>query len=174
MTEDGRTVSPGSGDTGLIALPSTAAGYHNDRTKTAATFTQIDGHPYTIPGDMATVADNGDLILLGRGSACINTAGEKVYPEEVEEVLKTHPAVEDALVFGIDDDHYGQKVVAVVSRFAGTNEPLDNILGHARTKLAGYKLPRAVHIVTQVPRTPVGKADYPTARELFTTSQHQN
>jgi 3-oxocholest-4-en-26-oate---CoA ligase len=167
VTEDGRRVEPGSGEAGLVALPGGAEGYYKDEAKTAATFRVIDGRRYTIPGDFATVDADGTLTLLGRGSSVINTAGEKVYPEEVEEVLKALPSVEDALVFGVADERFGQRVAAVISRSAGTDEPVEAILAEARTKLAAYKLPRAVVVVDEVPRTHVGKADYPEARRMF-------
>jgi fatty-acyl-CoA synthase len=167
VTEDNRQVEPGSGEAGLVALPGGAEGYYKDEAKTAATFRVIDGRRYTVPGDLATVETDGTLILLGRGSSVINTAGEKVYPEEVEEVLKALPAVEDALVFGVDDERFGQRVAAVISRPAGTDEAVDAILADARTQLAAYKLPREVVVVAVVPRTQVGKADYPEARKLF-------
>ena len=116
VTEDGRQVEPGSDEPGLIALPGGAEGYYKDEAKSAATFREISGRRYTVPGDLATVNPDGTLNLLGRGSSCINTAGEKVYPEEVEEALKALNRVEDALVFGIADERFGQKVAAVLSR----------------------------------------------------------
>ena len=128
LTEDGHPVEPGSGQAGLVALPGGAEGYYKDEAKTAATFRVLDGQRYTIPGDYATVEADGTLVLLGRGSSCINTAGEKVYPEEVEEILKALPWVEDALVFGVDDERFGQKVAAVLSRAPDTDEPLEGIL----------------------------------------------
>ncbi|HEX2312352.1 MAG TPA: AMP-binding protein [Thermomonospora sp.] len=170
VTEDGRPVEPVPGATGLIALPSTAEGYHNDEARTAATFTRIGGRPYTVPGDLARYEEDGELTLLGRGSSCINTAGEKVHPEEVEEVLKTHPAVEDALVFGVADERFGHQVVAVLAHPPGTRATVEAIIAHARTRLAGYKLPRHVQVVERVPRTLVGKPDYPAARALLTAA----
>jgi fatty-acyl-CoA synthase len=167
LTEDGHPVEPGSGQAGLVALPGGAEGYYKDEAKTAATFRVLDGQRYTIPGDYATVEADGTLVLLGRGSSCINTAGEKVYPEEVEEILKALPWVEDALVFGIDDERFGQKVAAVLSRAPDTDEPLEGILDVARQKLASYKLPRFAVVVDVVPRTQVGKADYAAARQLL-------
>jgi fatty-acyl-CoA synthase len=145
----------------------TPVGYYKDPDKSASTFRLIDGARFAIPGDYATVDADGTLTLLGRGSSCINTAGEKVYPEEVEEVLKALPWVEDALVFGVDDERFGQKVAAVLSRSPGADEPLDAILAAARQKLAAYKVPRVAVVVDEVPRTQVGKADYPAARERF-------
>ena len=172
VTEDGRRLQPGAAEPGLVALPGGAEGYYKDEAKTAATFRIIDGRRYTIPGDYATIDADGTLTLLGRGSSCINTAGEKVYPEEVEEILKALPWVEDALVFGIDDERLGQRVAAVLSRAPGiTHEPVESILGAAREKLALFKIPRRVVIVDKVPRTQVGKPDYPAAKQQYFESE---
>ena len=167
-SEEGRQVAAGSGEVGMIALPGGALGYFKDPQKSAATFRIIDGQRYTVPGDFATVETDGSLSLLGRGSQCINTAGEKVFPEEVEEVIKTHPAVEDCLVFGVPDERFGQRVAAVVSLVEG-DDPVDSeeIINTARKRLAPYKLPREMVTVAVVPRTPSGKADYPEAARLF-------
>jgi fatty-acyl-CoA synthase len=167
VTPDDRPIEPGSGEPGLVALPGGAEGYFKDDAKTAATFKVIDGIRYTIPGDWATVGADGTLTLLGRGSSCINTAGEKVFPEEVEEALKALPAVEDALVFGLPDERFGQRVAAVISRSSVTDGTVTEMLDALRTQLAAYKLPRAVVVVDEVPRTQVGKPDYPTARTMF-------
>ena len=168
IAEDGRRIEPGSDEPGLVALPGGAEGYYKDEAKTAVTFREIDGRPYTVPGDYATLNLDGSLSLLGRGTSCINTAGEKVYPEEIEEALKALPWVEDALVFGITDERFGQKVAAVLSRAPGVhNQPVKDILEGLRQKVAAYKLPREVVVVDEVPRTHVGKPDYPTARALF-------
>jgi len=166
VTDDDREVEPGSEEAGMVALPGGAEGYYKDEAKTAATFREIGGRRYTIPGDWATVDADGTIALLGRGSSVINTAGEKVYPEEVEETLKAHDAVVDALVFGIADERFGQRVAAVIA-VSQTDASTDDILDAARTKIASYKVPRAVVVVDEVPRTQVGKPDYPTARELF-------
>ena len=167
VTDDGRQVAPGSGEAGLVAVPGGAERYHKDEAKSAVTFRTIDGRRYTVPGDYATVEADGTLVLLGRGSSCINTAGEKVYPEEVEEALKRHPAVQDALVFGVPDERYGQRVAAVWSCTPGTDEPYDAVLEELRRHLAGYKLPHTAVELDHTPRTPVGKPDYPTARALY-------
>jgi fatty-acyl-CoA synthase len=168
VAEDGRVIAPGSDEVGMVALPGGAQGYFKDSEKTAATFRDINGVRHTIPGDFATIGVDGKLTLLGRGSQCINSAGEKIFPEEVEEVLKLHPAVEDALVFGLPDERFGQRVVAVVSLRPGA-DPVseEDIVASARTRLASYKLPRQIVVVAETPRTATGKADYPTARELF-------
>jgi 3-oxocholest-4-en-26-oate---CoA ligase len=167
VADDGRQVTPGSGEAGLVAVPGGAERYHKDEAKSAVTFRTIDGRRYTVPGDYATVEADGTLVLLGRGSSCINTAGEKVYPEEVEEALKRHPAVQDALVFGVPDERYGQRVAAVWSRTPGNDEPYEAVIEELRRHLAGYKLPHTAVEVGRTPRTPVGKPDYPTARDLF-------
>jgi len=168
VTDDGHLVEPGSGDVGMIALPGGALGYFKDAEKTAATFRVINGQRYTVPGDFASVEADGSLILLGRGSQCINTAGEKVFPEEVEEIIKTHSGVDDCLVFGIPDERFGQRVVAVVSEAPHTSElSPEEVVSHASGKLASFKLPRRVVVVPTVPRTAAGKADYPEARRLF-------
>jgi fatty-acyl-CoA synthase len=167
VSDDDREVEPGSEEAGMVALPGGAEGYYKDEAKTAATFREIAGRRYTIPGDWATVDADGTIVLLGRGSSVINTAGEKVYPEEVEETLKAHAAVVDALVFGIADERFGQRVAAVIALTGLDAASTDDILETARTKIASYKVPRAVVVVDEVPRTQVGKPDYPTARELF-------
>ncbi|WP_255566792.1 AMP-binding protein [Iamia sp. SCSIO 61187] len=166
FAEDDRAIEPGSDEPGIVALPGGAAGYFKDEAKTAATFRVIDGVRYTLPGDWATVAADGSLTLLGRGSQCINTAGEKVFPEEVEEVFKALPAVEDCLVFGVADERFGQRVAAVVAK---TDDSVadEELVAAARSQLASYKLPRRIVTVATVPRMPSGKADYPAARTLF-------
>ncbi len=166
LGEDGRPLPPGSDQVGLVALPGGADRYHKDEAKSATTFRVIDGVRYTVPGDLATIDADGHLSLRGRGSSCINTAGEKVYPEEVEEVLKAVEGVEDALVFGVDDERFGQAVAAVLSSAEGSEVEVDAVLAQARRRLASYKLPRRVTVVARVPRTDVGKPDYPTARGL--------
>jgi acyl-CoA synthetase (AMP-forming)/AMP-acid ligase II len=168
FTEDGREVVPGSGEVGAVAnggiIPE---GYYKDPEKSARTFREVNGVLYSFPGDMATVDASGTLVLLGRGSNCINTGGEKVYPEEVEEALKLHPDVEDALVFGVPDDRFGHRVVAVVSLRSGSAAGPDDIIGGARRRLASYKLPKDIRVVGVVPRAPNGKANYPAARQLY-------
>jgi acyl-CoA synthetase (AMP-forming)/AMP-acid ligase II len=139
-------------------------GYWKDPVKSAATFPEIDGKRYSIPGDFAIIEADGSFTLLGRGSQCINTGGEKVFPEEVEETLKTHPAIEDALVFGLPDEKWGQCVTAVVE----AHGPVDSeeLRAHVRQHLAGYKTPKTVHVVAKVPRAPNGKADYAAAKAM--------
>jgi 3-oxocholest-4-en-26-oate---CoA ligase len=165
--EQFREIPPGSDKIGLVANGGRVPiGYYKDPAKSAATFRVIDGHRYSIPGDFAKVAADGSLILLGRGSACVNTGGEKVFPEEVEEALKTHPDVEDSLVVGLPDDRFGQRVVAVVAPCAGAHLDIAELMAFARKKIAGYKTPRQVVLVEEVKRAPNGKADYKWAKEV--------
>ena len=135
-------------------------GYYNAPEKTAETFVEIDGVRWVLTGDMATIAEDGTVRLLGRGSGCINTGGEKVFPEEVEAVLKSHPSVYDVLVVGVDDERWGQRVAAVVQPVDGHSPTLDELADHCRTSLAGYKVPRSLVLVDQIERSPAGKADY--------------
>ena len=167
IDDEGRPIPPGSSQSGLVALPGGAERYYKDDAKSASTFRIIDGKRYTIPGDHATIEADGTLVLLGRGSACINTAGEKVFPEEVEEILKSFASIEDALVFGVDDERFGQTVAAVVARAPGDAQSVEDVLSAAREMIAAYKVPRSVVVVDVVPRTQVGKPDYPAARALF-------
>jgi len=164
FTEDFREVVPGSGERGFIArcgpIPS---GYYKDREKTAKTFPMIDGVRYSIPGDWCTVEADGTLTLLGRGSACINTAGEKVHAEEVEEVLKTHPEVADALVVGLPDEKWGQAVTAVVQLDDPASQDEAAMRAFVRERLAGYKVPKRILAVSRMFRAPNGKADYKAA-----------
>jgi fatty-acyl-CoA synthase len=165
FTEDGREVVPGSGDVGMLAASgSIPLGYYKDETKTAVTFREIDGARYSFPGDMATVAADGSIVLLGRGSQVINTGGEKVFPEEVEEAVKRVPGVVDCLVVGVDDDRFGQAVTAVASVEPGAEVSEAQVIAAVKEELAGYKAPKHVVFVDDVPRAPNGKADPKTAR----------
>ncbi len=165
--ENDRPVAPGSGVPGLVALGEpNPLGYYKDEEKTARTFRVIDGVRYSIPGDWCLVEPDGALTLLGRGSACINTAGEKVFPEEVEEALKTHPAIEDALVVGVPDEAWGQAVTAVVQLAPGEDLDEEALRRHVRAGLAGYKTPKRVLVADVALRAPNGKADYKTASEF--------
>lgn len=164
VTEDGRDVEPGSGEVGLLAVSRyLPRGYLGDAAATARTFRVLpDGRRYVLPGDYATVEADGTVRLLGRGSLCINTGGEKVYPEEVETVLKDYPGVLDAAVVGVPDERYGEAVCAVVDAAPGALDP-EALVAHARRSLAGYKVPR--HIVEgRVPRAANGKLDYAQVR----------
>ncbi|NDU74959.1 AMP-binding protein [Actinomadura sp. DSM 109109] len=143
-------------------------GYYNDPAKTASTFfTAADGTRWSVPGDFATLEEDGTITLLGRGSLVINTGGEKVYPEEVEVALKGHPAVEDAVVVGLPDERFGQRVAAVVAARPGASVTLEELAEHCRGRLAGYKLPRQMTLVDEVQRTAVGKSDYKWAKSVL-------
>jgi fatty-acyl-CoA synthase len=166
FTEDGREVEPGSGEIGMVAAGGNVPlGYFKDPEKSARTFRVVDGVRYSFPGDLATVNEDGSLNLLGRGSQVINTAGEKVFPEEVEEAVKRAPGVEDCLVVGVPDERFGEAVTAVVSRAAGQSIDAAGVVAEVKLHLAGYKAPKHVVFVDQVPRSPNGKADYRRAKE---------
>ncbi|GAA2567845.1 acyl-CoA synthetase [Streptomyces roseoviolaceus] len=157
-----------TGEVGRIAqCGHVPLGYYNDPAKTAGTFFERDGERWVLLGDMATVDAEGVVTVLGRGSQCINTGGEKVYPEEVEQALKSHPDVYDALVAGVPDPQWGHHVAAVVQLREGAARPsLEDIRAHCRDRLAGYKIPRQLVITESVQRSPSGKADYRWAREV--------
>lgn len=157
------------GETGYLSRTGhTPIGYYNDPEKTAEIFITIDQTLWVQTGDQARVDDDGMMTVLGRGSTCINSGGEKIYPEEVEEVLRAHPSVHDAAVVGIANERWGQQVSAVVSVTEGQDEPtLEDIQEFCRPKLAGYKLPRALRIVTDIKRSPAGKQDYKWAKSIF-------
>ncbi|HEY1633754.1 MAG TPA: acyl-CoA synthetase [Acidimicrobiales bacterium] len=161
VDDDLRPVPPGSGEIGRLATRGRGPiGYHKDPSRTARTFVEIDGVRWSLPGDMATVEADGTIRLLGRGSMCINTGGEKVYPEEVEAVIKAHPLVTDAIVVGADDAEWGQRVVCIVQATAEGAPALEDLRTHCRAHLAGYKAPRALYLVDEVRRSAAGKADY--------------
>ena len=161
VTEDGRDVVWGSGEMGRVAMRGyTPIGYYKDPEKSAATFQVIDGVRYSIPGDFATVDADGTVRLLGRGSQCINTGGEKVYPEEVEEVLKLHPTVNDAAVVGVPDERFGEAITALVEPHAGDAIDETALIAHVKEHLASYKAPKHVITVPTVGRAANGKLDY--------------
>ena len=167
LDDDLRPVAPGSGVVGRLArrghIP---LGYHNDEEKTRATFVEVDGERWVLPGDMATVEDDGSITLLGRGSVSINTGGEKVFPEEVEAACKAHADVADAVVVGVPDERWGERVTAVVQLRSGAGGlTLDRLQEHCRTHVAGYKVPRGLVVVDEVVRSPSGKADYRWAKQ---------
>ena len=167
LDDELRPLAPGSGTVGRLArrgrLP---IGYHNDPAKTAATFVAGDGERWALSGDLATVAADGTITLLGRGSTTINTGGEKVFAEEVESVLTSSPMVSDAVVVGVPDARWGERVVAVVAPRPGSAPTLVELREHCRPYLAGYKLPKELRIVETVVRAPSGKPDYRWARSL--------
>lgn len=146
---------------------SVPVGYYKDPEKSAATFLEIDGTRYSIPGDFARIEEGGKVTLLGRGSNCVNTGGEKVYPEEVEMAIKRHPAVYDVLVVGIPDEKFGQAVAAVVQPREGESVELEELREFLRAYLSGYKLPRLMTLVEEIPRNATGKAQYPRAKEML-------
>jgi len=176
FTEDGREVQPGSGETGMVAAGGgVPIGYYKDEKKSQATFKEIGGVRYSFPGDWARIEADGTLTLLGRGSNCINTAGEKVYPEEVEEAVKSHDGVVDCLVVGVEDEKFGQRVTGVysvhesaqASAGGGGSAAPEALREYTKTKLAGYKIPKQLFVVDKVQRAPNGKADYKWARETI-------
>lgn len=165
ITDDDDIVAPGSGEIGRIATSAfVPLGYYKDPEKSAATFKEIDGVRYSFPGDYATVEADGSITLLGRGNACINTGGEKVFPEEVEEALKRHPAVFDCLVVGVPDQRFGERIVAL--RSVQENQSVEDaeLIEFSRDHLAGYKVPKQILAVDVVRRAPNGKADYKWAK----------
>ncbi|MDZ7824957.1 MAG: AMP-binding protein [Gammaproteobacteria bacterium] len=164
FTEDDREVEPGSGEVGLVATSGLVpVGYYKDPEKSARTFRTVDGVRYSFPGDFARVEADGTITLLGRGSQVINTGGEKVFTEEVEEAAKRHPGVTDCLVVGVPDERFGNRVVAVLS-CDGEGPADDELRSFMREHLAGYKLPRQFVRVDEVQRAPNGKADYKWAK----------
>jgi acyl-CoA synthetase (AMP-forming)/AMP-acid ligase II len=169
FTEDGHEVEPGSDVAGMVAAGGNVPiGYYKDEEKSQATFRTIDGIRYSFPGDWATVEADGTLTLLGRGSQCINTAGEKVYPEEVEEALKRHSEIIDCLVVGMPDEKFGERVTAVVSRVPESNVSEADLRTFTKTQLAAFKAPKQVFVTDHVERAPNGKADYKWAKAYVT------
>ena len=166
FTEDDRPVVPGSGEAGMVAAGGNIPiGYYKDEEKSRATFRVIDGVRYSFPGDWARIEEDGTLTLLGRGSQCINSAGEKVYPEEVEEAVKLHDAVLDCLVVGIPDERFGERVAAVASLAPGADVSEEDLRTFTRSRLAAFKVPKQIRLVDAVQRAPNGKADYKWARQ---------
>lgn len=145
-------------------------GYYKDPEKSAKTFLEIDGQRYSVPGDFARIETDNRVTLLGRGSNCVNTGGEKVYPEEVEMAIKGHPAVYDCLVVGIPDEKFGQSVAAVIQPREGQTVELEELRAYLREHLSGYKLPRTLALVDEIPRNATGKAQYPRAKEMLLAS----
>jgi acyl-CoA synthetase (AMP-forming)/AMP-acid ligase II len=169
LTDDGRDVMPGSGELGRVAFRGrTPLGYYKDEAKSAATFLVVDGVRYSVPGDWAEVEADGTVRLLGRGSQCINTGGEKVYPEEVEEVLKLHPAVEDAAVVGVPDERFGEAIAALVAPAPGAVVDPAELIGHVKAHLAAFKAPKQVIAVPSLGRAANGKLDYRRLKEQAT------
>lgn len=167
LSDDNELVEPGSGVRGKIGTSGLVPlGYYKDPKKSAETFKDFKGTRYSFPGDYALVELDGSITLLGRGSNCINSAGEKIYPEEVEEAIKLDSNIYDCLVVGIEDDKFGQKVVAVVSYEKNKTISFDNLIQNTRIHLSGYKLPKIIKFVDEVKRAPNGKADYKWAMDI--------
>ena len=174
LDDDNRLLDPAT-DIGRIGRlgrgGNVPVGYYKDPEKSAATFLEIDGSRYSVPGDFARIEEGNRVTLLGRGSNCVNTGGEKVYPEEVEMAVKAHPAVYDCLVVGIPDEKYGQAVAAVIELRDGTTLELEELREFLRQHLSGYKLPRSLTVVPQIPRNATGKAQYPAAKQMVLDGQ---
>ncbi len=165
--EDMHLVAPGSGVIGKIArYGDIPVGYYNDPVKTAEVFVTVDGTRYVMPGDFATLEADGTITLLGRGSVSINSGGEKIFPEEVESAVRSHPEVFDAIVVGAPDDRWGQRVAAIIQPRADGRPSLEDIQAHCRDAIAGYKVPRQLHVVDTILRSPSGKPDYRWAAEI--------
>jgi len=159
--KSGADVVPGSGSSGVLALGGrNPLGYYKDEAKTAATFRVFDGRRFSVPGDWAEVDSSGVVHVLGRGSMVVNTGGEKVFPEEVEEALKRHPAVRDAVVVGLPDDRFGEVVTAAVELHPGASATEAELIDYVRNSLARYKAPRRVRFVDSIGRAATGKVDY--------------
>ncbi|MCU1356011.1 MAG: acyl-CoA synthetase (AMP-forming)/AMP-acid ligase, partial [Acidimicrobiales bacterium] len=169
LDDDLNPLPPGTGTVGRLARGGNIPiGYYKDPEKTAANFVVApDGNRYVVAGDLALLEADGTITLLGRGSACINSGGEKIYPEEVESVLKAHPEVYDCLVVGVPDERWGQAVCAVVqARHPDAPPSLDDLAEHCRTQLARYKVPRHLVLADEIQRSPSGKPDYPWATKV--------
>jgi acyl-CoA synthetase (AMP-forming)/AMP-acid ligase II len=167
-----RPLKPGSGVTGRVALRGhVPVGYYKDPAKTAATFVEIDGERWATPGDLGTINADGTITVFGRGSMCINSGGEKIFPEEVEAALKSHPDIFDAVVVGVPDERWGERVTAVVAVREGSRPTLDELRQHCEPRLARYKIPRLLVTVPQVKRSPAGKPDYSWARRTALDSR---
>ena len=164
LSPDGHELPPG--EIGLLAGPTTASGYFRDREKTERTFFVVDGAQYAMPGDLGRLEADGTVTLIGRGVTTINTGGEKVYPTEVEEVIRSHPSVDDCLVLGVPDERFGQSVAALVVYQPGHPLESADVAELVRQSLAGFKVPRRIRLVDQLPRLPNGKVDYGAATAL--------
>jgi acyl-CoA synthetase (AMP-forming)/AMP-acid ligase II len=167
LDDDLNPLEPGTGVVGRLARGGNIPlGYYNDPEKTAATFiTDSQGRRWSIPGDYALLEADGRITLLGRGSVSINSGGEKIYPEEVEGALKSHPAVFDVLVVGVPDRRWGERVAALLQAREGEVPTLEELQDHCRSRIAGYKVPRELLLVPEIPRLANGKPDYRRAKE---------
>ncbi len=170
--EPHRHVAPG--EMGIFARSGyIPVGYYNDPVKTAKTIVEVDGKSWLLTGDEALLEDNGSITVFGRGSNCINTGGEKVFPEEVEQALKANPGIFDCLVVGVPDERFGSRVAAVVCPRGDAQLTLAAVQEDARKHIAGYKVPRELHVVAEVPRAPSGKPAYPMALALALAGEHR-
>jgi acyl-CoA synthetase (AMP-forming)/AMP-acid ligase II len=167
LDDDLNPLEPGTGVVGRLARGGNIPlGYYNDPEKTAATFvTDTQGRRWSIPGDYALLEADGRITLLGRGSVSINSGGEKIYPEEVEGALKSHPDVFDVLVVGVPDQRWGERVAALLQARPDKTPTLEELQEHCRGQIAGYKVPRELLLIAEVPRLPNGKPDYRRAKE---------
>ncbi|MGI9285727.1 MAG: acyl-CoA synthetase [Pseudomonadales bacterium] len=167
LDDDLQPIAAGSGKVGLLARGGhVPLGYYNAPEKTAKTFVEANGQRWSLPGDMATVEEDGSVLLLGRGSTSINTGGEKVFPEEVESALKENPKIYDAIVVGVPDERFGQAITAVVQLRPGVELLHAEMKEACRANIAGYKIPRQLVLCNKIKRSPAGKADYPWAKEF--------
>jgi len=167
IDEAGEDVVPGSGQVGVLAAPADEhIRYAGDDAATAATFREFGGRRWVVPGDMASLEADGTVVFHGRGSRVINTGGEKVYAEEVEQALLTHPAVADAMVVGAPDPTWGSRIVAVVALHPGAGLTDAEARAHVGARLADHKRPRELVVVDELKRSPSGKADLTWARRL--------
>jgi acyl-CoA synthetase (AMP-forming)/AMP-acid ligase II len=167
LDDDLVPIEPGSGRIGRLALKGRVPlGYYKDEAKTKVTFAELNGERWVMPGDLATIDADGSVIVFGRGAVCINTGGEKVFPEEVEAAVKGHPDVWDAVIVGVKDERWGERVAAVVQPREGRAPTLEDIVAHCRAHVAGYKVPRELHLVEEILRSPSGKPDYRWARSV--------
>jgi acyl-CoA synthetase (AMP-forming)/AMP-acid ligase II len=172
LDDDMNVVEPGSGVVGRMARGGNVPlRYHKDPEKSAATFVNVGGKRYSVSGDSAIVEADGTMTLLGRGSVCINSGGEKIYPEEVEAALKAHPAVFDVVVVGVPDERWGERVAAVIELRPEHTVTLEELDAHSRLHVAGYKVPRELHVVAKIERSPSGKPDYPWAKKIATATR---
>jgi 3-oxocholest-4-en-26-oate---CoA ligase len=165
--DTGERIPHGSGRSGMLGVSGPMPdGYYKDPDKTARTFPVIEGVRYTVPGDHALVDADGTVHLLGRGSVCINTGGEKVFPEEVEVAARSHDGIEDCVAVGVPDERFGQAVTLVASRRPGSHVTADEVITHVKALIADYKAPKSVVFVDGVYRSPSGKADYRWAQQV--------